>query len=195
MRGIKALLMIPMAAVLLLAGACTNNGLDNGDSADVILEIVGFTTPPVTATTNTTGFCSATTAIACTDDADCPGLEVCNIGGCTLTVVDWTVAMSNVPKNSLGIGPTNDIAMIDVAISYGFPSVGNPAPRTFGLGGQVIPSEGSSSLTFQPIALQDLDPSLEATTGALTMTFRGQTLEGTNVSLVVGRDLTVEQCL
>ena len=194
MRGIKTILMIPVAAVLLLAAACTGNGLDNGDSADVVLEVVTFTTPPVTAAINTAGFCSTTTAIACTGDADCPSLEVCNIGGCTLTVVDWTVALSNVPKTSLAAGPANDIAMIDVTISYTFPVV-SPAPRTFGLGGQVITTGGTGSIMFPPLALQDLDPALEATTGSLLMTFRGQTLEGTAISLTVAQDLTVEQCL
>ena len=199
MRGIKTILMIPVAAVLLLAGACSGNGFDDGSSAQVVLEIVSFATPPVTASTNTAGFCSTTTTIACTVDADCPGLEVCNIGGCTLTVVDWTVGLSNVPKNSLAVGPANDVAMIDVSIVYGFvdPLTLLPVvlPRSFGLGGQVITTGGSGSITFPPIALQDLDPALLSTTGRLTMTFRGQTQEGTIITLTVGRDLTVEECI
>lgn len=202
MRGIKTILMIPVAAVLLLAGACTNNAYDDAGGADVILEIVSFTTPPVTAATNTAGFCSTTTTIACTVDADCPGLEVCTIGGCTLTVVEWTVAFSNVPKNSLAAGPANDIVMIGVDITYffidpltGLPVAGNPAPRTFGLGGQVITTGGTGSIAFPPIALQDLDPTLLSSTGRLEMNFGGQTLEGTPINLLVARDLTVEQCL
>jgi len=197
MRGIKTILMIPVAAVLLLAGACTNSGLDDSDSADVILEVIGFTTPPVTASpnTSTSGFCSATTTLACTVDADCPALEVCNIGGCILTVVDWTVSLANVPKNSLAASPGNDIAMIDVLITYGFPGGGNPAPRTFGLGGQVIQTGGTASITFPPLALQDLNSTLVSTTGSLLMDFRAQTLEGTAIHRVVTRDLTVEECL
>ena len=194
MRGIKTILMIPVAAVLLLAGACTNNGLDNGSSPDVILEVVGFTTPPVTATINTTGFCSATTTIACTSDPDCPAFEICSIGGCTLTVVDWTVSLSNVPKNALAASPGNDVAMIDVLISYNFPA-GNPAPRTFGLGGQVIQTGGTASINFIPIALQDLNLALQSTTGSLLMEFHGQTLEGSAINLLVARDLSVEVCL
>ncbi len=194
MHGIKTILMIPVAAVLLLAGACTNNGLDNGSSPDVILEIISFTTPPVTATTNTSGFCSATTTIACTADADCPLAEVCSIGGCTLTVVDWTVALANVPKNSLAAGPGNDVVMIDVLITYNFPA-GNPAPRSFGLGGQVIQTGGTGSINFIPIALQDLDPALQSTTGSLLMEFHAQTLEGSAINLLVARDLSVEVCL
>ena len=194
MRGIKTILMIPAVALLLLVGACTSNGLDDSDSADVILEILDFNTPPVTASPNTSGFCSVTTTTACTVDADC-GQEFCNIGGYTLTVVDWTVSFSNVPKNSLAASPGNDIAMIDVLITYGFPGGGNPAPRTFGLGGQVIPTGGSGTVTFPPLALQDLDPTLLSTTGSLLMDFRAQTLEGTAIRLVVGRALTVEECL
>jgi hypothetical protein len=195
MRGIKALLMIPLAAALLLAGACTGNGYDDGSSADVVLQVVSFTTPPVTATTNTSGFCSTSTTLACTQAADCPGDEICNIGGCTLQVVDWNVALSNIPKNSLAVGPANDIAMVDVMITYGFAGAANPAPRAIGLGGVVIPTGGSSSITFPPVALQDLDPSLESSTGSLSMDFRGQTQEGTTITLTVGRELQIEACL
>jgi len=201
MRGIKTILMIPVA-VLLLAGACTSNGLDNGDSADVILEIAGFTTPPVTAATSTTGFCSTSTAIGCTVDTDCPGLETCIIGGCTLTVVEWVVNLSNVPKTPLAAGPGNDIAMIDVDIIYSFldpvtgvPVLANPAPRTFGLGGQVITAGGTGSIPFPPIALQDLSVGLEAMTGSLAMVFNGTTLEGTAITLSVAKPLSVEQCI
>ncbi len=194
MHGIKTILMIPVAAVLLLAGACTNNALDNGNSADVILEIIGFTTPPVTASINTNGFCSTTTSIGCTVDADCPGLEVCNIGGCTLRVVDWAVQLANIPKNSLAAGPSNDIAMIDVLITYNFPA-GNPLPRVIGLGGQVIQTGSTGSVRFLPIAIQDLNSLLEGSTGGLVMDFHGQTLEGTAVNLLVARDLAVEECL
>jgi hypothetical protein len=194
MRGIKTILMIPTAAVLLLAGACTGNSLDSNSGPQIVLEIVSFTTPPVTAAVSATGFCSTTTALGCTVDADCPSLEACVIGGCTLTVVDWNVAFANVPKNTLAAGPANDVAMIDVTISYSFPGV-NPAPRVFGLGGQVIQTGGTGSIAFPPIALQDLDPSLVSSTGGLMMTFRGQTLEGTTIVFTVRRDLTIEECI
>ncbi len=72
MRGIKTILMIPVAAVLLLAGACTSSDYDDWDSAHVVLEIISFTNPPVTAAVSTTGFCSTSTAIGCTVDTDCP---------------------------------------------------------------------------------------------------------------------------
>jgi hypothetical protein len=194
MRGIKTILMLPVAAVLLAAAACSGNGYDDGSGPDVVLEVINWATPPVTAATNTAGFCSLTTAIACTGNADCPLAEVCNIGGCTLTVVDWTVGLANLPKNTLAAGPANDIAMIDVTISYNFP-LGNPVARTFGLGGQAIPTGGSGSLTFPPIALQDLDPLMVSSTGGLLMTFRGQTVEGTSILLTVARDLTIEECM
>ena len=87
------------------------------------------------------------------------------------------------------------MAMIDVTISYNFPGAGNPAPRVFGLGGQVVPTGGSASLTFVPIALQDLDSTLLSTTGSLLLTFRGQTLEGTTILLTVSRDLVVQECI
>ena len=194
MRGIKALLMIPVAGALLLAAACTGNILDDGDSADVILSVVGFTTPPITATVNTTGFCSTSTAIACTDNADCPIAEICIIGGCTLTVVDWTFTMGNDPKNALVTAPTNNIAMIDVTIAYGglAPAV---MPATFGLGGLVIPVDGTAPVIFPPMRLQDLAAGHEGTTAQLVLTFQAVTLEGTPISMTVGRDLGIDVCL
>ena len=170
MRGIKTILMIPAAVVLLLAGACTNNALDDIASADVVLEILSFANPPVTA------------------DADPM------TGGCTLTVTDWVVSLSNEPKNSLAGGLGNDIAMIEVLISYDFPA-GSPAPRIFGLGGQVIQTGASGNVTFPPIALQDLGAALLATTGSLLLEFRAQTLEGTAINMLVTRPLSVEACV
>jgi hypothetical protein len=192
MRGIKTILMIPVAAVLLLAGACTGNAYDSNSGPQVVLEIISFTTPPVTAAVSATGFCSTTTSLGCTVDTDCPSLETCIIGGCTLTVVDWTVALSNVPKNTLAAGPANDIVMNAVDIIYTFPA-GNPLPRTFGLGGQVITTGGTGSINFQPIGLP-INPALQNSTGRLDMLFRGVTLEGTAINHQVSRDLTVEVC-
>ena len=85
--------------------------------------------------------------------------------------------------------------MVDVVITYNFPGPANPLPRAIGLGGVVVPTGGSSSVSFPPVYLQDLDPSLESTTGALFMTFRGETLEGTNISLTVGQNLSIEACM
>ena len=192
MRGIKALLVIPMAAVLLLAGACTNNGYDDGASADVVLEVLGFTNPPVTASLATDGLCSATTTTVCMADADCPATETC-VFGCSLTVVDWAVSLANVPKSTLAAGPANDIVMIDVGVTYaGLTPV--VMPTAFGLGGQVIPTGGSGSVTFQPIRLNDLDPGHESSTASLFLTFSGQTQEGTAISMTVARDLAIEEC-
>ena len=197
MRGIKTILMIPVVVVLLLAGACWDSGLDNASSADVILEIVGFTTPPVTAAINTTGFCSPLSpTTACMVDADCPGMDICSIGGCTLTVVDWTASMSNVPKNSLAASPGNDIAMIQVLITYSnFSPAFATFSRTLGLGGQVIPTGGSGSINFAPLLLQDLPMLPTSSTGTLTMDFLGQTLEGTTIPVRAVRELAIEVCL
>jgi len=194
MRGIKALLMIPMAAVLLLAGACTNNSLDDGDGADVILQIVGVSSPAVTAVQSQDGTCSVTTTQFCTNSDDCPDFESCNVVfDCTLTVVDWTVMLSNIPKNTLAGSPANDIAMVDVTATYGLtPAV---PPRTFGLGGTLIPTGGGGNVTFIPIALQDLVAGHASTTGSVSLLFRGHTLEGTTVTATVVADLSVEECL
>ena len=125
---------------------------------------------------------------------DCGAFETCIIGGCTLTVVDWTVTLANVPKNSLAASPGNDIAMIDVLITYNFPGV-LAFSRTIGLGGQVIEPGGSQSINFIPLLLQDLPLVPTSSTGNLLMDFRGQTLEGTTMHLIVSRDLSIEVCI
>jgi len=193
MRGIKILLMIPAAAVLLLAGACADSNYDDADSGDVLLEIVGYSTPPITAAQSQEGVCSSDPLETCTGDDDCTaGGDTC-LFGCTLTVVDWSVNLAAVPKNSLAAGPANDIMMSEVDLTYAglTPAVD---PWTFGLLGLTVPTGGTASATFQPLRLQDLQAGHESTTASLTLTFHGRTVEGTAISTTVTRELPIEVC-
>ncbi|MCP3980420.1 MAG: hypothetical protein GY716_14045 [bacterium] len=166
------------ALVLILFGfalaqlGCTNDSLDDGSSPDVILEVQTLENTPVTA-----------------EEEDDGG----GGGGCTLTVTDWSATLKNEPKNSLAIGPFNNIEMEEVAIEYSNFPAAIPA-RVEGLGGTLIEVGSSSPVTFTPIQLQDLTGALEASTGTLTLTFRGHTIEGTGITKRVSRALSIEAC-
>ena len=90
----NTLLISSLAVLLLFAAGCTHDTLDDGDSADVIIEVAVLSNPAVTAALDTT------------------------TGACTFTVEDWTVEVANRPKNESVSGPFNDVEMISVNISY-----------------------------------------------------------------------------
>jgi hypothetical protein len=164
---------LPMlAAVLLVTAACTSDALDDGTGADVVLEVVSLENPPVTAQQAQGGV------------------------GCTLTVEDWTATLEAAPKNSLaGTPPFNDIILIDVVITYDWIDPGLSTPtRTVGLGDTRIPAGGISSVTFAPIAFDDLDIAQQGHTANLSLLFRARTVEGTTIGDTVSRQLFVEVC-
>ena len=192
MRGIKSIWMIPVAAVLVLAGACTSDGLDDGSSADVVLEILAFQNPTVTGALAQEGTCSGLGNV-CMANTDCPMNEVC-LFACVLTVPDWVVEIAAQPKNSLAAPIFNDIVMIDVTISYNWINGFVMPTRVFGLGSVAIPAGGSSSINFQPLAFNDLSAGIIDSTANLTLDFRGRTVEGTSIRTTVLRSLNVEDC-
>ena len=115
-----------LAAVLLVTAACTNDALDDGTGADVVLEIVSLENPPITAQ-QSQGEGEAT---------------------CTLQVEDWTATIEAAPKNSLaGTPPFNDIILHSVTITYNWIDAGLSTPtRTVGLGDTRIPAGAISSI-------------------------------------------------
>lgn len=169
--------MIPiLAAVLLAAAACTGNAVDDGSSADVVIEVATMENPPVTA----------------------QAVE----GGCTLEVVDWTATIDANPKNSLAGGesiPFNDVVMDSVTIEYyafddndrATPLFG---PRIVGLGNIAIPAGGSNSVSFAPISFEDLAGVGPGSTLNLVLIFRAVTVEGTTIHATAGRQLFIEAC-
>ena len=169
------LTVLGMAVVVALA-ACTNDFLDDGDGPDVILEIQSLANPPITA-------------------------EPAAVGpGCLLQVVDWTASLRNRPKNSLAASAVyQDIILQDVTIVYTwFPGSGNATPnRVVGLGNVAIPASGSGTVTFSPMAFDDLASVVVNTTANLTLVFRAVVVEGSGVQTVtatVGRQLFIEGC-
>lgn len=167
-----------LPALLLAATACTNDALDDGSSADVVLEIQDLTAQPVTASTDTGGG-----------------------GGCSLEVQDWTGTALNVPVSALAgnlSSPFNDILLESVTISYdwdldGIPDPGITPTSVVGLGGITVPAGGSATFAFAPISFQEVLP-VAGQTANLTLDFRGRTVEGEVVHRTALRQLFVEDC-
>jgi hypothetical protein len=162
-----------LAAVLLVTASCTSDALDDGGSADVVLEIISLENPAVTA-----------------QQAGAGGL-------CTLQVEDWTASAQAVPKNSLaGSSPFNDLTLHTVTITYNWIDPGITTPtRVVGLGDATIPTAGVNSVTFAPISFDDLDIGLQGHTANLVMVFDATTVEGSAVRATVQRQLFVEVCV
>jgi len=191
--GLLALVLI------VVAGACTSDRLDDGDSADVVLQVLSLDPVAVTAQPETgTGTCSFSGA-QCTVNSDCPFGESCTgATGCQLTVEDWQVTFQALPKNSVGVtSPFNDVIMDNVDISYSW-QVGAPiiGAQSVGLNGVTVPVNGQAQANFQPIsaAAVNSDPALEGNTADLLMVFNGTTVEGSRVDVVAQGQLNIERC-
>lgn len=171
MRGtIYKLLSLAVLLVLLGTVSCTSNDLDSSGSADVILQVVAFDAPFVTAQrqTTTSGTCSLSGTL-CQSNAECGVNEVCvRSDVCILEVEDWMVTFMAAPKNDLAIPPFNDIVMTDVTITYTWvnPAIVTPA-FVVGLGNIAIPAQGSNSVMFPPISSDAVNnnPLIEGATG------------------------------
>jgi hypothetical protein len=175
MLSSKKYLMPLLAVVLLVAASCTNDGLDDGSGADVVLEIVSLDNPAITAQTSGEG----------------------GEGLCTLLVEDWTASVMAAPKNSLAvISPFNDLTLHTVTITYNWIDPGIVTPtREVGLGDATIPAAGAASVTFSPIAFDDLDSgTMQGHTANLVLVFDASTVEGTHLRDTVQRQLFVEVC-
>lgn len=196
MRGSKLGWPCTLALVVLLAFACTNDSLDDGDSPDVVLEIGSLDNSPVTAAVSQ-GLCAGDGTTACAADAECALVGGPCLGGCTLEVVDWTGTASNVPLNALaGSSPFNDIILESVTIVYDWIDDAASTPtRVVGLGSVTVPAGGSNTFSFAPISFQDLT-GVEGLTANLALTFNARTVEGERVTVVddAPRQLFVEAC-
>jgi len=200
MRGtIYKLFSLAVLLVLLGTVSCTSNDLDSSGSADVILQVIAFDTPFVTAQrqTATSGTCSGTGTL-CQSNAECGLNDVCvRADVCILEVEDWNITLLAAPKNELAIPPFNDVIMHDVTISYTWvdPSIVTP-DFVVGLGNVTIPAQGSNSILFPPISSDAINnnAAIEGATASLFMTFRGHTVEGTQITFVALQQLVVEIC-
>jgi hypothetical protein len=193
----KSWLTLSLAAVFLVAAGCTGGDLDDPTSADVFVQVIGLENQPVTANQSTPaqGTC-ANSGNLCDSAADCALNEAClRPTLCIFEVIEWTAILQATPKNSLAVGPYNDVIMERVVINYSWPDTGFTTPtRTFGLGGVSIPADGSNSVSFFPILGQDLQLLDQGITGSLLMTFYGRTVEGSELSGQAQAELYIETC-
>jgi len=172
MLSSKKYLIPLLAAVLLVTASCTNDALDDGSGADVVLEIVNLENPAITAQ------------------------QAGGAGGCTLLVEDWTALIGAAPKNPLGgTTPFNDLTLHTVTITYNWiePAITTPT-SIVGLGETTIPAGGVAAVTFAPIAFDHLTAAMQGHTSNLVLVFDATTVEGTRVRSTVQRQLFVEVC-
>ena len=198
MRGIKRWTLVLLLVMTLVAMSCTNDELDDGDGADVIMLIESLTNPVVTAQTSsgTSGACN-NSGTFCILDSDCSPGDFCVIPpvGCTLEVVDWSATVRNSPKNSVATGPFNDIVLQDVTITYAWLGGAVTPAAAVGLGNATVATNETADVTFAPISFDALAASgVSGATANLTLTFRGRTVEGTTITTTATRQLFVETC-
>jgi hypothetical protein len=186
--------------LIVVAGACTSDDLDDGDSAGVVLQVLSLEPQAVTAQAQQgSGVCSLSGG-QCTVASDCPlaGEACTGTTGCQLTVEEWDASLQALPKNSVAItSPFNDVVMNNIVIDYTWQIAGpGVVTQTIGLNGVTVPVNGQANVTFFPIsaAAVSTDPAIEGNTADLIMRFNGVTVEGRGVSVVTQGQLNVESC-
>lgn len=192
---------ILLGIAVLAVPACSDSDIDEGDSANVLLQILEIDNPAVQGTVQV-GTCSVTGA-SCLDNSDCDPLDptdVCDLvtGECVIT--EWTATLQNAPKTDLAVEtPFNDIVVQDITVSYSWETGFAMTPITFPLG-LTIPANTSKAITFFPLSGEDLGallaslPTPAAVTADLTITFRGELEDGVKISRTAGAQLFVEAC-
>jgi hypothetical protein len=202
MRSLNRLWIVPAACALVLAVACTGSSLDDGDSANVVMQVQNLNDPPVTGSVQV-GSC-VLSGLPCVSDDDCADNDDCFIDptGTECQVVNWNATLLNKPKSELaGESPFNDIVLQDVTLEYdwlnGFQMSGGDT-RVIPISGTIDPN-GTQQVTFLPISAEDLDdlrnafPAQERSAN-VTMTFRGRVEDGEKVTVSAGGQLFVEAC-
>jgi len=160
---------VVFAAVVLIAAGCTGNSLDDGDSADVVLEVYNIPqVPPVTTALNG--------AI------------------CTFTVTNMTVSLQNRPKNELVTSPFGDVVMQSVTLSYNWDTLPPTPTRTVNVGGTIAVGS-TGTVSFAPIVLGDLTNTYAGHSASVSAVFRGATVAGDAVQASAGFSFSVNSCL
>lgn len=162
--------------VLATLSSCADGPIDSGDSADVVMIVSQLTAVPAV----TTAF-DATT------------------GACLFTVTNVTATINNRPKNGSAADgePFSSIIMDTVDVSYVWddPTLPITPTRTFSIGG-TAPPNGSVSVSFPPLALDDLNVVYAGhTVTQLNMVFRGHTPTGDQLTAAGnGGALAINSC-
>ena len=195
MRKANLFCVVPIVLAILVMPGCTEDGsLDDGDAANVLLQILGVTNPAVTGEA-TLGTCSISLVDCLTND-NCGELG----GTCTppvatgeCTVNDWTIQMRNAAKSEGAVNsPFNDIFLSMVTITYDDLDGTEYAPDSEIAISVTIPAASEVGFSIAPIAFNEIDP--DDTTINLTMTFTGTTVAGTAVAAIAAAQLFIEDC-
>jgi hypothetical protein len=161
------------AAAIVALPACNSTSLDDGDSANVVLEVGTVTVPPIQGQIDQTS------------------------GVCTFTVTEASAQLLNKPKNELAVtSPFSDVRNLSVTIDWTWDSaLVSPTPqRTLLLPG-TVPANGTFTTAFTPIMLGDLTADKEGHSANMYMTFRGETVDGYPVTaLGLGKTLSIGSC-
>jgi hypothetical protein len=162
--------MLVAAAGTWFAGC--NSTIDDSDGPNVVLEVENLTIPPVSTSQDSSGTC-------------------------TFTLSPATASFKNKAKNEgAKESPFNDIILQSLDIAYFWDDgAAAPASATAGLGGSV-PAEGTSTAQFLVVSNDALAVNSRAGHSAtLSLTFRGVTVSGDNVSVTTGGTLQVNSCV
>jgi hypothetical protein len=169
----RKLLVIGTAVLLLATLGCSSSGLDDGTSANVVLEVDQVQLSIVTSTYD----------------------PLNNV--CIFQITESQATLSNLPKSAAAItSPFNDILITRMTLSYDwdddFPSENYvTSPRV------VIPANGSNDVTFLAA-----DPSLfepgaarDGHSAEVTILFEGEVTDGSKVQALGGGALFVNSCI
>ena len=168
------LLILLAAGLLLLAVRCADSNIDDGDSANVLLELTQLTLPPVTATLDT-------------------GVPpVCN----KFLVTEATATLTSLPKSELAItSPFNDALIESLTISYVWDDPISLTTLPYTTSERIeVPADGTNTINFFPIKFADLTTAMAGHTAELSLLFLGRTEDGTAVQAVGGGTLAVNSC-
>jgi hypothetical protein len=191
MERSKLLWVSLLVMVLLTTAACTDSDLDDPDTGNVVLEVLGISNPAITGGF---GVCTNTIpAVTCIVDSDCPALEICTIGpDAFCTVTEWTASLENVPKTAdATTSPFNDVFIADASIHYTWAD-GTEFDRVKAISA-TIKAGSTGSVTFFPISQDDIINL--GTTVDLRITFNAEILDGTDISARGGATLFIENCV
>ena len=170
----KKLLLFGTALLVLLAASCADNGIDDGSSANVVLEVDQVTLAVITSTYD-------------------PLNAVC-----VFQITDSTATLSNLPKSEEAVtSPFNDILIDQLIISYRWDD-GLAMPNYVTSPRVVIPADSSNQVRFLPVQLAEFlsaVPSREGHSAELTLTFQGEVGDGSRVQAVAGGALFVNSCI
>jgi hypothetical protein len=170
----KKLLIVVTALLVLLAASCSDSGLDDGSSANVVLAVDQVTLTVITSTYDPLN------------------------GVCVFQITDSTASLSNLPKSEGAVtSPFNDILIDQLVISYVWDD-GLAMPNYVTSPRVVIPADGANQVKFLPVPLAEFlsaIPSREGHSAELTLLFQGEVGDGSRVQAVGGGALFVNSCI